>query len=262
MGQVYIIPDRDGIEQSLSLIRENDGAFEFNDFWKPEILDDRRKQEEIIGYYAKYRTDFSQDTMHGAFLDITIHSEDRLIREASVRRVRQSMDIAKRMGLRGVVFHTGILAGFRVDYYLEHWHKENVRFFTEIAEEYPNQEILMENMFDEVPQELARLGEAMKQVGNFGICLDYAHGSVTRCPGKQWVQELAPYVRHMHINDNDRKRDLHLPVGDGEIDWQEYDCLMRQYQVNATVLVEVKGYEAQRKSLEYLKEHQIFPVTR
>lgn len=262
MGQVYIIPDRKGILQSMSLLKEYDGAFEFNDFWAPAVLDDRRRQEEIIEHYAKYRTDFSKDTMHGAFLDVTIHSEDPLIRAASMQRVHQSMEIAKRMGLRGVVFHTGLLAGFRVEYYLKHWQTENTRFFTELAEKYPDQEIFMENMFDEVPVELAGLGEAMKEIPNFGICLDYAHGAVTRCPGQSWVQELAPYICHMHINDNDLKKDLHQPVGDGQIDWREFHSLIQRYKVDATVLVEVKGYEAQKKSLEYLKRHHIFPLDR
>ena len=262
MGKLYLIPDRQHIEESMELIKEYDGAFEFNDFWAPNILDDRRAQEKMIEYYAKYRTDFSQDTMHGAFLDVTVHSEDPLIREVSVKRVRQSMDIAKRMGLRGVVFHTGILAGFRLPFYLRHWKEENVRFFTELAEEYPKQEIYIENMFDEVPDELAGLGEAMREMKNFGICLDYAHGVVTKCPGEKWVQKLAPYIRHMHINDNDLQGDLHQAVGEGRIDWQEFSRLMEQYQVDATVLVEVKGYEMQKKSLEYLKNYGIYPLNR
>lgn len=253
MGQIYIIPDRQEIEQSLELIQEYNGAFEYNDFWKPAILDDRRQQENIIEFYARYRTDFSKDTMHGAFLDVCIHSEDPLIREVSRKRVRGSMELASRMGLRGVVFHTGLLAGFRVPYYLEHWKQENIKFFREIADEYPKQEILVENMFDEVPDELAFLGQAMKSTENFGVCLDYAHGAVTDCPVETWVRELAPYIRHMHINDNDLKADLHQPVGDGRIDWQKFHRLMQQYRVTSSVLVEVKGYEAQRKSLEYLK---------
>lgn len=260
MGRIYVIPDREDLERSLALIREYDGAFEYNDFWQPQVLDDPGRQEELISFYAKRRTDFSGDTMHGAFLDVTIHSEDSLIREISEKRVYQSMDIAKRMGLRGVVFHTGILAGFRMEYYLKHWLTENVRFFTQLAEKYPDQEIFMENMFDEVPLELALLAEEMKPVKNFGICLDYAHGAVTSCPGQQWVERLAPYIRHMHINDNDTKSDLHLPVGDGQIDWQEYHRLMHQYQVDASVLIEVKGYEAQKKSLEYLGQHHFFPL--
>ncbi|MBO5293380.1 MAG: TIM barrel protein [Lachnospiraceae bacterium] len=260
MGQVYLIPDSMGVEQSVSLLREYGGAFEYNDFWRAEVLEDRQKQEKIIEHYAKFRTDFSQDTMHGAFLDVTVHSEDSLIREISRRRICQSMDIAKRMGLRGVVFHTGLLGGFRVKYYLEHWKKENAAFFAEMAERYPDQEIFMENMFDGVPDELAWLGERLREVGNFGVCLDYAHGMVTDCEPESWVQRLAPYIRHIHINDNDLRNDLHQPVGEGKIDWFKFEQLMQQYDIASTVLVEVKGYEAQKKSLEYLKKHHIFPL--
>ena len=34
MGQVYIIPDRQDIERSVSLAGEYGAAFEYNDFWK------------------------------------------------------------------------------------------------------------------------------------------------------------------------------------------------------------------------------------
>lgn len=260
MGKVYIIPDIQKIEQSVSLIKEYDGAFEYNDFWLPEVLEDKRQQEEIIEQYAKYRTDFSKDTMHGAFLDVNVCSTDPLIREVSVRRVRQSMDIAKQMGLRGVVFHTGLIAGFRVPQYLEQWKNRSAEFFTTLMEEYPDQEIFMENMFDEDPVMLAELGELMKESGKFFVCLDYAHGAVTGCPQETWVQTLAPYIRHMHINDNDLCIDLHQPVGEGQIDWMEFHRLLTECQVDSTVLVEVKGYEAQKKSLEYLKQNQIFPL--
>lgn len=68
----------------------------------------------------------------------------------------------------------------------------------------------MENMFDEAPDILAGLAERMKDIENFGICLDYAHAMLSKCPGDEWVRTLAPYIRHMHINDNDLENDLHL----------------------------------------------------
>lgn len=259
MGQVYITPDRQDLERELALLQEYGGAFEYSDFFLPAVLDDRRRQEEIIESYAKYRTDFSQDTLHGAFYDVCIHSEDSLIREVSVKRVYQSMEIAKRMGLRGVVFHTGLLAGCRIPLYLERWKQENVKFFAKLAQEYPKIQIFMENMFDEDPGEISWLGEALRDVENFGICLDYAHGAVSRCPEARWVESLAPYIRHMHINDNDLKADLHQPVGTGQIDWSRFQDLMMKNHIHSTVLVEVKGYEAHKKSLEYLQQHQIFP---
>ena len=262
MGKISIIPDRQNMDCSIALAKEYNAAFEYNDFWKPDVLENRKKQEEIIEYYAGYRTDFSQDTMHGAFLDVCVHSEDPQIREISIRRIRQSMDIAQRMGLRGVVFHTGILAGCRMSGYLENWKRVNTEFFTELAAEYPNQEILIENMFDERPDELAGLGRAMEPVDNFGICMDYAHGSLSQVPMEEWVRQLAPYIRHMHINDHDLYIDWHHPVGTGKIDWKKFNRLMQQYQIDATVLIEVNGYKAQEKSWRYLREHHIFPLNR
>lgn len=259
MGRAYIIPERAEIERSIRLAEEYGCAFEYNDFFAPAVLDDQKKQEEIIEFYAKYRSDFSQDTMHGAFLDVTIHSSDPLIRDASELRLRQSMEIAKRMGLRGVVFHTGRLAGFRTPSYLKLWHETNLRFFSELAEAYPHQQIYMENMFDEAPDILAGLAEQMKGAENFGVCLDYAHAAIMDCPQQEWIQTLAPYILHMHVNDNDRKADMHQPVGDGKIDWKEYDRLIRECRIESTVLVEVNGCDGQQKSLEYMKQHNIYP---
>lgn len=260
MNRLYLIPDRADMERTSQLARDYGCSFEYNDFYAPSVLDDPNKQEEIIEYYAKYRSDFSNDTMHGAFLDVTIHSSDPLIRKASILRIRQSMDIAKRMGLKGVVFHTGRLAGFRVEFYLNQWISMNRDFFQELAAEYPKQQIYMENMFDEAPDIMATLAEQMKETENFGICLDYAHAALTAPSQQEWVETLAPYIRHMHINDNDLRNDLHQPVGTGCIDWQLFDRLIRDHHIHATTLVEVNGYEAQRASLEYMKHHLLYPM--
>lgn len=260
MSNLYLIPELKDMERIGSLASEYGCAFEYNDFYNPDVLDDEKRQEEIIEEYKKYRSDFSQDTMHGAFLDVTIHSSDSLIREASMLRLRQSMKIAQRMGLKGVVFHTGRLANFRIPSYLEHWEKTNKCFFLELAQEYPEIEIYMENMFDEAPDVLAAFANKMKVVPNFGVCLDYAHGALAQSREAEWVEALAPYIRHMHINDNDLKNDLHQPIGDGRLDWAEFNRLIETYHVASTVLVEVKGYEAQKKSLEYMKRHGIFPM--
>ena len=109
---------------------------------------------------------------------------------------------------------------------------------------------------------LAELAEELRDVKNFGVCLDYAHAVLTDCPCETWVRTLAPYVRHVHINDNDLHDDLHKSVGSGSIDWRVYDSLIRQYRIDATVLVEVNGYESQKRSLEYLKRNHIVPLNK
>ena len=272
MSKLYLVPDRKDMERMCGLAAAYGCAFEYNDFYMAKVMDDSAEQERIIADYRKYRggcsekgsveNGFCGDTMHGAFLDVTIHSDDPLIRDASMLRVRQSMELAKNMGLKGVVFHTGRLGGFRAAGYLRNWRDRNEAFFTEIAHQYPGQQIYMENMFDEAPDILAGLAEKMRDIKNFGVCLDYAHAMLSKCTGREWIETLAPYIGHIHINDNDLQNDLHLAVGAGKLDWQEFDRLIRQCGIEAPVLVEVNGYAAQKESLQYMKSNGIYPMER
>ncbi len=259
MGKIYIIPASDRMEASQAFSEREGAGFEYNDFFSPAMLDDRKRQIERINAYAKVRNDFSEDTMHGAFLDVTLHSDDARIREVSELRVRQSMEIAKEMGVRGIVFHSGKLYNFQDKKYLSNWMERNERFWRKMLELFPEQEIWMENMFDESPEPMAKLAENMKDCPGFGICLDYAHAIIYGGNPEIWLQRLSPYIRHMHINDNDTKSDLHQAIGEGKIDWKRFDGLIKRYQVEASLLVEVSGEKSQEKSLEYMKRHTIYP---
>ena len=129
MKRILIIPKRENIEESLRLSREYHAAFEYNDFFLPNILDDEVKKKEIIDFYKGLDRDRSEDTMHGAFLDVTLHSADDRIREISELRVRQSMEIAKQLGIRGVVFHTNMIANFKDTHYMKRWVDTNADFY-------------------------------------------------------------------------------------------------------------------------------------
>lgn len=259
MKKLYLIPDIMNLEESQKLAEEYNAGFEYNDFFLPEILEDVKKQTELIDAYAKVRGDFSEDTLHGAFLDVSIQSMDPLIREVSEQRVRQSMEIARNMSVRGIIFHTGRIRGFRREDYLKNWENRNEVFLRRLMEEYPQQEIWMENMFDESPDVLAHLADKLADCPNFGICLDYAHAVLYGGDPAEWLAMLLPYIRHIHINDNDLQQDLHLAMGKGQMDWKKYQKNVKEYAEEASVLVEVKGIGQQRESLCYMQEHHIFP---
>lgn len=261
MKQIYIIPDRNHIGESLRLAEEYHAAFEYNDFFMPDVLDDSKMIQELIRFYQGLGRDMSKDTLHGAFLDVTVHSEDRLIREASIHRMRQSMEIAQELGVRGVVFHTGRIANFLEPSYIANWKKKNAACIRELLKQYPCQEIWMENMFDEAPDILVEFAKELEDEERFGICLDYAHAALTGVDNERWVQQLAPYIRHMHINDHDGKNDLHWEIGCGSTDWKAYEEQMKRYQIHAGVLIEMNQTEHQRGSLEYLKVHKIYPFS-
>jgi len=251
-----IIPDIHNIEQSMELSLEYDAAFEYNDFMMPHVLDQEEECERRIHFYKSLDRDRSRDTMHGAFLDLVVHSTDPLIQKASETRVYQSMKAAEALGIRGVVFHTGLIANFHENGYGERWLDKNVKFWTKVLKDFPGQEIYIENMFEENGKLCESLGREMQSERRFGLCLDYAHALVF---GKeenidQWFHRTMPYMRHLHINDNDLKKDMHLSVGEGRTDWNQFKHLIGQCDPKPSVLVEMKGYEAQKKSLEYLKK--------
>lgn len=262
MADVHIIPDPAQLEASCALAREFDACFEYNDFFVPTLLDDAARLRERIERYLALDRDRSRDTLHGAFLDVTVHSTDARIRQVSELRVRQSMDVARELGVRGVVFHTGTIPNYHSPLYVDTWLTSNVAFWTVICDAYAPIQVFIENMFDMQPSLMCELAKRMADMEGFGLCLDYAHARVFGSDPSVWVERLAPYVRHMHVNDNDGIDDLHLAVGDGTTDWQRYDQLVREAPMAPSVLLEMKSLADQRKSLEFMRAQGLYPFER
>lgn len=261
MPILEIIPSNKRIHDSLRLAEEYQAAFEYNDFFIPEVLDQPALVDQLINFYLRLNRNRNNDTLHGVFFDITVHSDDPLIREISERRIRQSMDIAHALGVRGVVFHTNYIANFHSTVYMENWLKKNTAFFTSLSEEYPNQQIFMENMFDLTPELYVAFGKAVEHCPNIHLCLDVAHAFLSNTSIADWITVSAPYVTHLHLNDNDGIADLHAPIGAGSIDWRLFDTSLRSCSMTPSILIECSSVEKQQVSLEYMKANHIFPFS-
>ena len=254
MSRFLIIPQIKSIDSSLELASEYGFGFEYNDFFIPDVMDDTALTDHII---SRYKAAGVPDlcTMHGAFFDVLIFSYDKKIREISGLRVRQSLDIARKIGAKGVVFHTNHNPALTADAYIKNWFDCNENFWRGVLDDYPDLEIYMENMFDTSPDMLAGLAERLADKANFGICFDYAHAVIYGSDIDSWVTALAPYVKHMHINDNDLKNDLHLAAGDGKIDWDRFKYHFETcFGDVKTVLIETSSPENQRRSAEFLRK--------
>lgn len=252
MNRFLIVPDITDIENSLSIAEKYGFGFEYNDFFIPDVLDDSKQIQKLINSYKSYNLpDYC--TLHGAFFDVIVFSSDRRIRETAELRIRQSLDIAREIGAKGVVFHTNQSPQLTSEMYINGWHDKNLEFWKRILTEYSDINIYLENMFDSSPHMLCNLACELSSFGNFGVCLDYAHAEVFGGGADNWVEKIAPYVKHLHINDNDLKNDLHLAVGEGRIDWNRFKEHYNSYFMECTVLIEVKGAEKQLRSAEFLK---------
>lgn len=254
MGRFMVVSKADNLSEYETIAKKYNVGFEINDFYEAAVLDDANAQAQLIQQYLDAGVP-EGSTMHGAFMEVVVFSEDEKIAAISKMRMRQSMEIAKQLGVRGVVFHTNHNPMITGESYEDNVVWKTAEYVEELLKEYPEIDIYMENMFDTTPEVLVGISERLCQYSNYGVCLDYAHASISDSPMRDWVEMLAPYLKHVHISDNDLKRDLHIAVGTGHINWNEFAKYYRTCFDQCTVLVEVMGAEAQIQSLNYLRDN-------
>lgn len=247
-----IIPDFEQREAHAELAKEYDAAFEYNDFFLPQVYENEEEIKRRIAGYKALNRNRSKDTLHGAFLDVVVSSDDAYIAEYSKMRLRQSMDIGRELAVKGVVFHSGLVPGVTAPAYLNNWVLRQEAFYRELCEDYPELTVYLENTQESGPELLLPLIERMADCKNFKVCLDYAHAIISGTPAKEWVTALKKNIGHMHINDNDLCVDLHQVPGKGRIDWRQYADLTEELE-NVPVLIELGGLERQRQSLKFLE---------
>lgn len=258
MGRFLIVSHVNYIEEhSLNAMQYNTG-FEYNDFYSPDVLDNEAFRRYVFDRYKQIDVpDYC--TMHGDFLDVLLFSSDREIQRISRMRMKQSMDVARVIHSKAVVFHTNVNPFLNSDEYLVKVINSTVEYVAELLREYPDINIYMENMFENAPYVLAAISEKLMVYPNYGVCFDYAHASISTTSMDVWVSELHSFIKHVHLSDNDLKSDLHLAIGEGLIDWMTFKSYYEKYFKECTILIENKLPKAQRISMEYLKKIKVMP---
>ena len=166
-----IIPKLDELPKSLALAEEYGFGFEYNDFFIPDVMDDEKLTDEIVCRYKSQKLP-EYCTMHGAFFDVLVFSSDKKIRKISEERVVTSLDIARKIGAKGVVFHTNHNPDLTSESYIKSWLDINESFWRKVLPKYPDLEIYMENMFDRTPDMLCGIARRLADIPNFGVCFD------------------------------------------------------------------------------------------
>ncbi|MBQ9136030.1 MAG: sugar phosphate isomerase/epimerase [Lachnospiraceae bacterium] len=252
MKQLLIIPDKNQMESCLGLAKEYNLGFEYNDFFEPDVLDDNAKLKELIEGYTRYDLP-AYTTVHGAFFDVLPFSIDRKIREIAELRVEQSIETAKRLGAKAVIFHTNYNPFLNTKEYVKAWLDTNTAYWRGVLARHADMNIYLENMFDTTPDVLEVLSDNLSEYRNYGVCLDYAHAFLSHKEPEVWAKKLGRFVKHIHINDNDGVSDLHLAWGDGKINRHKFYECYEKYMKNATILLETSRMVNKIRSLEMLR---------
>lgn len=193
-------------------------------------------------------------SIHAPFMDLSPGGVDSKVRDVTIERFSHVMAIAGILSPKAIVFHSGYEKwkyAHRVDIWLE-GSLRTWRPFIEKAADL-GVKIAIENIFEDEPSNLRALMKELHS-GNFGICFDTGHCNLfSRVPLEEWIRSLKPYIFELHLHDNDKTFDQHLPIGDGTFDFKTLFSALKGN--NCIYTIEAHSPEKVMKSIERLRDY-------
>ena len=155
----------------------------------------------------------------------------------TARRYRQAIALARDLGVRQLVIH----GGFVPQVYFPEWYVEqSVRFWREILRDVPaDMTLALENVMEPSPETLVSIAAQIDDP-RLGLCLDVGHANtcVSETPPMDWIAPMAPWLRHVHLHNNQGDTDLHAPLGEGNIPMRQIIDTVLQAAPEATFTIE------------------------
>mgnify|MGYP000547704825 CR=1 FL=1 len=191
-------------------------------------------------------------SIHAPFMDLSPGAVDSQVREATLRRFSHVLDISELLKPKAIVFHSGYEKwkyALNMDLWLEKslltWEPLNAKAAA------MGVKVAIENIFEDEPANLKMLMDEMDS-NNFGICFDTGHFNLfSKVPLETWMASLKPYIIELHLHDNDRTSDQHLPVSDGTFDFKGFFELLGNR--NCIYTLEAHSTQSVLKSMKSLQ---------
>lgn len=254
-------------EEMKDILRKYPINLEIVNFGSAMILDNwkyylKEYKKEMDGFITSREV-----TIHGPFVDMSPGSPDKEIRRVARDRFQQAFNIAKELGAKHIIFHSGYIQKVS---YGEEWLENSKEFWKEFIEcnlnslkgsmgrngeevNHEGLEIHIENVFDE---DYILIKELIDYIHHpsFSACLDIGHANASSPKTlEHWIQGLGKSIGYVHLHNNDGKHDYHNPLSKGTIDVQDTLKLLGQVSPNAPWCIEVFSKEGIIDSVELIE---------
>ncbi len=184
-----------------------------------------------------------------------VHFQPRRVLEELLRAVRAAGPYAPRHFVgHPYLFAQGALRNNAPEELLDLW--------TQVAKACAPADLYLENTLEQDPRALALLAARLPE--NCGVCFDVGHwhalaGGRRKRNLEVWLDELAPFIRHLHLHDNHGGYDEHLAPGHGLIDWGYFAALLPARGLKPGVTFETSfALRDLRATRAYLTRHPKF----
>lgn len=201
-------------------------------------------------------------SLHAPLSDINIASVNEPMWEESIRQIKESIESTYEFIDDICVVHPGFLSPLSVQMPEKAVQKAAAGLTTlcEFAAD-RGLRIAVENLtaanmlMGRYPDELLQVVRGVN-MDNLGICVDVAHTNTTKTLD-EFLNITAKAedieIIHIHASDNFGAEDLHLPLGQGDLDWKKVFNTINGNGYAGLVVLELYSLEGGIESLELIK---------
>ncbi|MFO7992078.1 MAG: sugar phosphate isomerase/epimerase family protein [Thermoplasmata archaeon] len=233
----------DPFEDVLNTIQEHFDGWEFL-CEKEHGWDNREEIRDLLS------TTDTEIQIHAPFNDINIASMNPRMRSAAVDEITKCFEMANMLDVEKVTVHPGVKSP------IGRYCKETKEFAIEslidikIAADEFGLTAPLENMPDLWATTCITPEDVSEHLDRTGMpfCLDVGHANTAG----RLDDFLSFKPVNIHLNDNVGEKDLHLPLGEGEIDF-EY-VMKRLSGYNGNIVIEGRSMDGLIKSKKYLED--------
>ena len=156
--------------RAAQLARENGLGYEIADFCYAPVLEDPVRRAEVRAQMAG----IGRFWLHAPFAELAPCAIDPLVREVTRTRYRQTVRLARELGVNRLVIH----GGFVPQVYFPEWYiEQSVQFWREFLRELPDgMTVALENVMEPEPSLLAEIARQVDDA-RLGLCLDVGHAN-------------------------------------------------------------------------------------
>ncbi|MBI5050861.1 MAG: sugar phosphate isomerase/epimerase [Nitrospirae bacterium] len=208
----------DGVKTYLGFIRQEKldleiyfGSKRFDDINKADVME------------VKSLLDYNPGlTIHSPFMDLSPGAVDSRVRDITIKRFLDILSFAEILKPKAIVCHSGY-DKWKYDSMVDVWLEGSLITWKAVNKRASDigVKIAIENIVEDEPSSLKLLMDEIAS-DNFGICFDAGHFNIfSAVTLSEWISALKPYIIELHLHDNDRTADLHLPLGDGTFDFRK-----------------------------------------
>lgn len=189
--------------------------------------------------------------VHAPLNDINIASINPSIRKASMKEIKRSLELGSMIGADLVTVHPGLYSPLSIycDDVLE-ISKSSLKELKKSAENL-GLKLAVENLPEMWLSLCSEPDEIKEIIGDteMNFCLDIGHAYTA---GKlDEFLDLPIIPANIHIHDNKGGEDVHLPLGEGEIEFETVLEALEDYEGN--FVIEGRGMDGLVESKRYLK---------